>query len=290
MNHNKVNLRIDPNRGARFGHQFYEAGMLSAMATKLNANLLFNKGFVANSSNFGEIFFPGSMDSVRSIAGEVVCINDFLDSSSFHELILNKSLFDGMPQKNIDIIGDFYSCKWLPQYLRSILSEEDIYSGLLHIAAKLKVALIENNLIVKSLRKQIAVHIRRGDVGSQPALADRFVSEDYYIEIIDRLVKICNVKHDDINIYSTPDFDFTNLIKKHPVKLRLSLGEVDTFGEMVSCSALIGAPSGFTYAAHLCSGNAILVHKKDWNKYYSPMSFRDESKFLEFISILNNRN
>lgn len=286
MTPKNINLKVDPNRGGRFGHQFYEAGLLSAWAMHLNANLMFNKGFANNSSSFGNIFFPGELESEAGGVDEFVFLSNFSEADSFANFILNNPTFINRPKSRVlEIIGNFYESPWLYSYLHNILTPLAIHSGLLHIGAKLKCALYAHNLIDINLQNNIAIHIRRGDVSDRPELSNRFVSDDYYIDLIDRLVKFCKVRYESINIYSTPDFNFERLLEKHAVNLRVSLDEVHAFAEMASSYALIGAPSGFSYAAHICSGKPILVHNRDWNKYYSPLSFNDDSKFLDFIKL-----
>jgi hypothetical protein len=167
--------------------------------------------------------------------------------------------------------------------LRKILPFNDIHRGLTFTAAKLKIALMKNGLIDQQLKKRIAVHIRRGDVASNERLASRLVNTDYYVSLIDDLVKDCGLEYSDFDIYSTPDFDASPFTGERNVRLRTELDEVAAFSEICSHFTIIGSPSGFSYTAHLVSNGAILVHEKDWNSYSSPLAFRNKERFIDFL-------
>ena len=74
----KFLFRVDPNRGARFGHQFFEVAMLSAWSLKVGGLNLYNKGFSANSASFGKLFHPrDSAADAYYLVDEFVLLQNF---------------------------------------------------------------------------------------------------------------------------------------------------------------------------------------------------------------------
>jgi hypothetical protein len=279
----KFLFRVDPNRGARFGHQFFEVAMLSAWSLKVGGLNLYNKGFSANSASFGKLFHPrDSAADAYYLVDEFVLLQNFKNEDDFSQHMV---AYEASSKKDslIEILGDFYSSPWLSVYLRKILTPSDIHRGLTFIAAKLKTALMKKGLIDQQLHHRIAVHIRRGDVASNERLASRFVYTDYYVALIDDLVKDCGLAYSDFDIYTTPDFDASPFTGHRNVRLRTELDEVAAFSEICSHFTIIGSPSGFAYAAHLVSNGAIFVHEKDWNRYASPLAFRNKECFFDFL-------
>ena len=282
---NQFILRVDPNRGARFGHQFFDVSLLRAWSLELGGLCLYNKGFHVKSASFGKVFHPRDhLDSWKDeqSVDEFILLENFKSADDFSKYL--SSLGSKKKQDDlIEIIGDFHESEWLPGYLKKNLLDQSIHYGLNFTAFNLRIALMKKGLIDPKLSQRIAVHIRRGDVASDKKLANRLVDTDYYVSLIDDLVKDCGLAYSDFDIYSTPDFDASPFKGGRNVRLRTELDEVAAFSEICSHFTIIGSPSGFSYTAHLVSNGAVLVHEKDWHRYTSPLAFSNKESFFGFI-------
>lgn len=286
MRDKNIVLRIDPNKGARFGHQFYEVALIRAWSIFIQAKCIYNQGFSANSKLFGAIFVPA--DSIATAVSSVdkfiflsdfSCANDF--AIFFDDFISNKK-----NNNSIEIIGDLQSSPWFSNYIRSSIDSQCIDDGLLYLASHLRFSIFKLGLVKREYFRRVAVHIRRGDIVTVPRFSSRLVDIEYYIDVIDKLVNFSGCKYENIDLYSTPDLDVTPFRGRRNVTLRTDIDEVSAFCEMSSHAAIVGSPSGFSFAAHLTSLGAVLVHENDWNRYSSTYAFRDADRFCEFCKIL----
>jgi hypothetical protein len=286
MSHKNIVLRIDPNRGARFGHQFYEVALIRAWSIFIQAKCIYNQGFNANSKLFGAIFNPAdSLAEAVSSVDKFVFLSDFNCANDFGAYFDN-FIVGNKSNNSIEIIGDLHSSPWFSDYIRSSIDSQCIDDGLLYLASHLRFSIFKLGLIKRECFRRVAVHVRRGDIATDPRFSSRLVDIDYYIDVIDKLVNLSGCKYENIDLYSTPDLDLTPFRGLRNVTLRTGIDEVSAFCEMSSHAAIVGSPSGFSFAAHLTSSGAVLIHEKDWNRYSSTYAFRDVDRFCEFCKIL----
>jgi len=118
-------------------------------------------------------------------------------------------------------------------------------------------------------KKNIAIHIRRGDV-NQKKYPSRYTSNINYINILKKL-NICNNEYT-FHIFSqgSPN-DFKEIIDTFPcIQFKLHLDENIqlTFHSLVKCDILILAKSSFSYCAALLNENRIIDNfiKSWWHK------------------------
>jgi hypothetical protein len=120
---------------------------------------------------------------------------------------------------------------------------------------------------------QIAIHIRRGDVGEH--LSSRWLSSDVYLSLVQSLQRF--FPGASIGLYSqgqTSDFrDFARL----GVSLELNRDLRETFHELVTAPMLFPAPSCLSYAAAVLS-EGVVVHLA--NQQNRPLSHWLHSRAL----------
>ena len=122
-------------------------------------------------------------------------------------------------------------------------------------------------------KKNIAIHIRRGDVNPEK-YPSRFISNQIYIDLIKKI----DLSNTLIHIFSEgKSEDFNDIMESFPNKFILHLNENIqlTFHSMVKADTLVLSKSSFSYCAALLNENTIIAnlitswwHKplKHWKK------------------------
>lgn len=269
-----------PNRGARFGHQFYELALIRALVSKYSGFLFLENSLEANSRKFGAIFNPSDYGSPNSFTLEID-LSNFKNQEDFCQFLIDEKV--DLFRSDLKISGCFQKVSWLGTWVRSELSSIDIETSLESTALYLKSVLVRLGKIPNKRLKRIALHIRRENV-SLSLNSARYVPIEYYKTVLSDLFEAGVCLPSNIDIYSTPDFNVSELKEFPGLTYRLELGEVEAFCELASHYFLIGSPSGFSYTAHLVASSAVLIHPLDWNIYYKDSTFRDNLSFSRFVS------
>jgi len=132
-------------------------------------------------------------------------------------------------------------------------------------------------------KKNIAIHIRRGDVSSNSTkFSNRFTDNNFYIKVIEKL----NKKYANCNILifsqGTEGFDeFKNI---ENVKLMNDLDILETFEYLCNADVLIMSKSSLSYLAGLYNPNEVYMEKfEHWNHIKL-------SRWNDFEELLDNDN
>jgi len=141
-------------------------------------------------------------------------------------------------------------------------------------------------------KTNIAIHIRRGDVGTE-SNSDRYTDNNYYVNIINKL----NEKYKGCNIFifsqGTEGFDEFKQIQN--VKILNDFDVIETFEYLCNADVLIMAKSSLSYLAALYSNSSDIYmepfthwpHKK-LNRWKSMNDLMDNK--VEGYENLNNNN
>lgn len=129
-------------------------------------------------------------------------------------------------------------------------------------------------LLFDKAHYNIAVHIRRGDIMSDPRnpnLSMRFLANEYYERVLEQVINnIDTSKEIHIWLFSqgAPD-DYKEFKRFNNIHWCLDLSSQDSFSHMVYADMLITSKSSFSYKPALIS-NGIKVCPKDfWHSYPS---------------------
>jgi hypothetical protein len=107
----------------------------------------------------------------------------------------------------------------------------------------------------------IAIHIRRGDVG--PHLASRYTDNHLYRRIINGLQRAYPGRS--ITVFSEGCLEDFHDLGINPAQLRLNTDIQTTFHSLVTAKVLITAKSSFSYAAAILNDN-IVYYMDFWHK------------------------
>lgn len=108
----------------------------------------------------------------------------------------------------------------------------------------------------------IAIHIRRGDVGEN--YKKRFTSNKEYVELIDKLTKL--YPDYKITIFSEGNEDNFKELKRENVSFCLNINITETFHSLVKAKILIISKSSFSYSAALLNENLVYYIFPFWHK------------------------
>lgn len=126
-----------------------------------------------------------------------------------------------------------------------------------------------HNYLNKSIIN-IALHRRAGDVSEQNSF-NRWVSLDYYLNIINNINKIKFDKPHLIHIYSydIEQGEVDRLREKSNIQLHINENTFDTFHNMTNCDVLINGQSSFSIMASYLSYGIKLVTPwlNHWNNF-----------------------
>jgi hypothetical protein len=270
-----LTLHAYPNRGARFGHQFFESALARAFAIRYGLTLRFPKGFEANSRKFGAWFDP-------SDASTPPLLYETVDAGTISEQALSTFIVSGQavsPDTVTVIECDFQRVDWLNGWMQRMLPPNFILLGLESHAMKLRARMIELQMISPVQTLGIAVHVRRENVTASNINKSRYVAIEYYTDVIQRLIDT-GIQADEITVISTPDLEVEKLTCFAGLHISTVGDEVSAFAELANHSHLVGSPSGFSYTAHLAGNTKIMPHPIDWNPKYRDTVFTNLGAFV----------
>jgi hypothetical protein len=115
--------------------------------------------------------------------------------------------------------------------------------------------------------KQIAVHVRRGDVKNSGIHKSRFTEIQEIDKILGEIVSFCNSKkfQFQIHVYSQGTQGEFAAFQKYHAFLHLNENEYDSFFSLVSADILVMAKSAFSYTAALLS-NGLIFYDDFWHR------------------------
>jgi hypothetical protein len=146
-------------------------------------------------------------------------------------------------------------------------------------------------------KKNIAIHIRRGDVAKDSYYHNRFTDNEIYLKIIDKMQK----KYDNCNIciFTQGSEGFDEFRQIDGVKILNDLDILVTFEYMCNADVLFIAKSSLSYMAGLYNTSSeIYIEKSFWHTKLSRWKYIDDfiqedklnDKVLESYSNYNNAN
>lgn len=107
-------------------------------------------------------------------------------------------------------------------------------------------------------RVQVAVHLRRGDVGSSGRFSERFTADDLVLARLRRVVEIIGPDHATVRLFSQgPPEDF-RAFTDLGVQLHLDDDVFESFHHFVRSDVLFTAKSTFSYLGGVIGGNLCL--------------------------------
>lgn len=135
-----------------------------------------------------------------------------------------------------------------------------------HLGSTIKKYGINYNFSSNYQKLSVAIHIRRGDV-TPKSYPDRFLSNQYYYNVIKQLSDIFGGDKLETHIYSEGNIDdFGELQEFSNIKFYLNHNVFETFYNLVSSDIFITGIGSFSIlAAHLHNG---LIITKPWNIYW----------------------
>ena len=132
----------------------------------------------------------------------------------------------------------------------------------------------QEKLIYDKKCLNIAVHIRRGDIvvgqsNQDPALTKRWVTTEYYAELIKKLVSIIPQGQEyKIYLFSQGNKeDFPELSDIKNLVYCLDMGAMDSFAHMVKADMLLTSKSSFSYKPALLSEGIKICPMHFWHGY-----------------------
>ena len=128
------------------------------------------------------------------------------------------------------------------------------------------------HLLYNSDHYNIAIHIRRGDIMSDPDnpnLAMRFLANDYYERVLQQILKRLSTTKD-VHLYlfsqGSPK-DYAEFEKFDNLHWCLDMNPQDSFSHMVFADLLITSKSSFSYKPALISNGIKVCPKNFWHLY-----------------------
>lgn len=250
-----------PNRGAGIGHQL----------ANWIAGLWFSKKF---GCQFVHIPFSDSKwDDLLGVGYNEHTVDELkqnnairrlplFDESNENEVNLISNIIDSYGNRNVVFIAEqdqFYRCQYgvmeeLKQKFYSAPSRE------------------KDKLIYTDSFYNIAIHIRRGDImtdPSNPNLTIRFLANDYYINVLTQtLQRIQPSKPIRIHIFSQGNkTDFPEFSGFDNIVWCLNMDQYNSFIHMIYADCLITSKSSFSYKPALISNGIKVCPANFWHDY-----------------------
>lgn len=115
-------------------------------------------------------------------------------------------------------------------------------------------------------RVQVAVHLRRGDVGSTGRFSERFTGDEIVLERLKKVLSVIGPERATVRLFSQGDPEsfraFTDLGAR--VHLHLDDDVFETFHHFVRSDVLFVAKSTFSYLGGIIGGN-VCVYEPFWH-------------------------
>lgn len=251
-----------PNPGAGIGHQManWIAGFWYARQFGLKfAYLPFSTKKWDDFLGFGE----GEI-TVAELKGKGYKIRKLplFDESNGKEIELNKQIIQSYAGKKIVLIAEqdqFYMAQ---------------YGVMDDLKRKFYSAPARNNdsLIYSEAHFNIAIHVRRGDIMSDPSnanLAMRYLSNDYFEKVLKQVVDSIQISKP-IHIYFFSQgipADYPEFLKFPNLHWCLDMNAQDSFLHLVYADLLITSKSSFSYKPALLNNGIKVCPKNFWHGY-----------------------
>lgn len=251
-----------PNRGAGIGHQLanWIAGYWFAK--------VFELGFahIPFSSEKWEKFFEfGSgeilLDNLIRQGYKVKRLPKF-DENDIESLSLIKQIIASYTGKKVVFVAE------QDQFYQAQYGIMDVMKAKYYNAEYRR----SEHLLYNSDHYNIAIHIRRGDIMSDPDnpnLAMRFLANDYYERVLQQILKRLSTTKD-VHLYlfsqGSPK-DYAEFEKFDNLHWCLDMNPQDSFSHMVFADLLITSKSSFSYKPALISNGIKVCPKNFWHLY-----------------------
>ncbi|WP_281764291.1 O-fucosyltransferase family protein [Neptunitalea lumnitzerae] len=131
----------------------------------------------------------------------------------------------------------------------------------------------EDKLIFDDNNYNIAIHVRRGDImtdPSNPNLAMRYISNDYFEKVLSNVLHHVVKTNKPVHIYFFSQgkvSDFQEFEKFENLHWCLDMGAKDSFLHMVYADALITSKSSFSYKPALLNKGIKVCPENFWHSY-----------------------
>jgi hypothetical protein len=248
-------IQIETNRGAGIAHQAHEYFHIFSFCKENKLQLVycpFTLGRTCWNSvlGFENLYHYKKDDPVFSKIENI----DLNYEQNPYELIMNYNdkfpvLFSGDIQKNPKL-GQFPKLDLLYSYDFHKNKFRDLYS--------------KNNPFAKT--KNIAVHVRRGDV-SKEKYPDRFLDLDYFKFVLKNVKK--TYPDYDVYLFSQKNIEKDlSIFDEFQPKIKTDISDVETFYYMVNCDILVGSKSGFSHLCHVLGKNKCYCPSETWGLYH----------------------
>lgn len=128
-------------------------------------------------------------------------------------------------------------------------------------------------LIYDREKLNIALHIRRGDITegqktNNPSLTFRWLNNDYYVSVLDKVLEMCRDKTVELYIFSQgKKEDFPELYKYRNINWCMDMSATASFLHMVRADILITSKSSFSYNPALLSDGIKICPQNFWHSY-----------------------
>lgn len=251
-----------PNRGAGIGHQLanWIAGYWFARIFELGfAHIPFSSEKWENFFEFGkgEVL----LDNLVKQGYKVRRLPKF-EENNIESLALIKQIIASYIGKKVVFVAE-QDQSYQAQYGVMNVIKDKFYCSSHRLQERLQ---------YNSNNYNIAIHIRRGDIMSDPNnpnLAMRFLANDYYEKILQQIIKrVTTPKAIHIYLFSqgSPK-DYAEFEKFDNLHWCLDMSPQDSFAHMVFADLLITSKSSFSYNPALISNGIKVCPKNFWHLY-----------------------
>lgn len=134
-------------------------------------------------------------------------------------------------------------------------------------------ARMDEELIYDRDKINIALHVRRGDIvegqlTDNPSLTFRWLTNSYYVNVLDRVLQICGNRKTEIYFFSQGQKeDFPEFVKYKGIHWCLDMSAQRSFLHMVRADVLITGKSSFSYKPALLSDSIRICPGNFWHGY-----------------------
>ncbi len=261
-NHNYYSAR--PNPGAGIGHQL----------ANWNAGFWFANQFGLKFAH--SPFSNSSWELFLGLGENEVKVNDLI-KNGYSKVLL--PLFDEFNKSEVELQKNII-LSYANQKVIFVAEQDQGYHDQFGVIDSFKEKFYnspsreKDNLIFDSEHLNIAIHVRRGDIGTyssnnNPNLLMRWQGNDYFVNVLQNVIN--NIKSNkDIAVYLFSQGDqiaFTEFNQFKNLHYCIDMDPKDSFLHMVFADILITSKSSFSYKPALLN-NGIKVCPKDfWHGY-----------------------
>lgn len=141
---------------------------------------------------------------------------------------------------------------------------------------------------------KVAVHIRRGNITEYEQFASRVIPNDYYLNVLTRLLELCSPSVIDIVVVSNAiDADLFDALSRLNARFVNTRSDIHDFHVLASSDILVTSVSGFSYLATLINLKAMkIVPEGFWHEWPDgsfTMNQLDTPQFHASLQILKSK-